>query len=108
MTTQVSTPGAVELRGLIRDVPDFPKPGILFRDITPLLQDPAFGGAGGRGPGLVESVVDASVGQVREALLGEGGAEPVAAETLEAGAVMFSDDARSVQGVSGDAGALLG
>jgi len=24
----------------IRDVPDFPKPGILFRDITPLLQDP--------------------------------------------------------------------
>jgi len=27
------------LRGLIRDVPDFPKPGILFRDITPLLGD---------------------------------------------------------------------
>lgn len=26
---------------LIRDVPDFPKPGILFRDITPLLLDPA-------------------------------------------------------------------
>ncbi len=27
----------------IRDVPDFPKPGILFKDITPLLQDgPAF------------------------------------------------------------------
>ncbi len=25
---------------LIRDVPDFPKPGILFRDITPLLLDP--------------------------------------------------------------------
>ncbi len=24
---------------LIRDVPDFPKPGILFKDITPLLQD---------------------------------------------------------------------
>ena len=24
----------------IRDVPDFPKPGILFKDITPLLQDP--------------------------------------------------------------------
>ena len=29
------------LRGLIRDVPDFPVPGILFRDITPLLLDPA-------------------------------------------------------------------
>ena len=26
--------------GAIRDVPDFPKPGILFRDITPLLLDP--------------------------------------------------------------------
>lgn len=25
------------LRRLIRDIPDFPKPGILFRDITPLL-----------------------------------------------------------------------
>jgi adenine phosphoribosyltransferase len=24
----------------IRDVPDFPRPGILFKDITPLLQDP--------------------------------------------------------------------
>src|SRR6185436_6203971 len=28
------------LRGLIRDVPDFPKPGIMFKDITPLLRDP--------------------------------------------------------------------
>ena len=26
-----------DLRSLIRDIPDFPKPGILFRDITPLL-----------------------------------------------------------------------
>ncbi len=26
-----------EIRGLIRDVPDFPKPGIIFKDITPLL-----------------------------------------------------------------------
>ena len=25
------------LRGCIRDIPDFPKPGILFRDLTPLL-----------------------------------------------------------------------
>lgn len=28
------------LRRLVRDVPDFPKPGILFRDITPLLGTP--------------------------------------------------------------------
>ena len=27
------------LRALIRDVPDFPKPGIVFKDITPLLAD---------------------------------------------------------------------
>lgn len=26
---------------LIRDIPDFPKPGIVFKDITPVLQDPA-------------------------------------------------------------------
>lgn len=29
------------LKQLIRDIPDFPKPGILFRDITPLLADPS-------------------------------------------------------------------
>ena len=28
-----------QFKRLIRDVPDFPKPGILFRDITPLLRD---------------------------------------------------------------------
>ncbi len=28
------------IRALIRDIPDFPKPGIVFKDITPLLQDP--------------------------------------------------------------------
>lgn len=31
----------VDVRALIRSVPDFPKPGILFRDITPVLADPA-------------------------------------------------------------------
>jgi adenine phosphoribosyltransferase len=30
----------IYVRGLIRSIPDFPKPGILFRDITPLLGDP--------------------------------------------------------------------
>lgn len=28
-------------RDLIRDVPDFPKPGIIFKDITPVLEHPA-------------------------------------------------------------------
>ena len=36
-----------ELKSLIRDVPDFPKPGILFRDITTLI---------GNGPGLAAAV----------------------------------------------------
>lgn len=30
----------MDLKLLIRDIPDFPQPGILFRDITPLLGDP--------------------------------------------------------------------
>jgi adenine phosphoribosyltransferase len=29
------------VRARIRDVPDFPKPGIVFKDITPVLADPA-------------------------------------------------------------------
>src|SRR5262245_65745498 len=29
------------VKGLIRDVPDYPKPGIVFKDITPLLAEPA-------------------------------------------------------------------
>jgi adenine phosphoribosyltransferase len=32
-------PNKLELAQYIRDVPDFPQPGILFRDITPLLQN---------------------------------------------------------------------
>ncbi len=31
--------GSIDLNAFIRDVPDFPKPGILFKDITPLLGD---------------------------------------------------------------------
>ena len=31
----------IDLREYVRDVPDFPKPGILFRDVTPLLRDAA-------------------------------------------------------------------
>jgi len=30
----------MDLKSLIREIPDFPKPGILFRDITTLLQNP--------------------------------------------------------------------
>jgi adenine phosphoribosyltransferase len=30
-----------DLRTFVRDIADFPKPGILFRDLTPLMRDPA-------------------------------------------------------------------
>ena len=30
----------LDLRDYIRDIPDFPTPGVLFRDITPLLKSP--------------------------------------------------------------------
>lgn len=32
------------VRDAIRDVPDFPRPGIIFKDITPVLQEPALFG----------------------------------------------------------------
>ncbi|MBM5817706.1 MAG: adenine phosphoribosyltransferase [Cyanobacteria bacterium K_Offshore_surface_m2_239] len=35
----VSDP-SLDLRQWVREVPDFPKPGILFRDLTPLMRDP--------------------------------------------------------------------
>jgi adenine phosphoribosyltransferase len=32
---------AVDLDALVRDIPDFPRPGIVFKDITPVLASPA-------------------------------------------------------------------
>jgi adenine phosphoribosyltransferase len=37
----VADPRLQLLRARVRDVPDFPKPGILFRDLTPLMGDGA-------------------------------------------------------------------
>jgi adenine phosphoribosyltransferase len=39
--TLMPDPCELRLTDYIRDIPDFPKPGILFRDITPLLGTPA-------------------------------------------------------------------
>jgi adenine phosphoribosyltransferase len=41
LTTHPKPRTSTVVEQYIRDVPDFPKPGILFKDITPLLQDPA-------------------------------------------------------------------
>ena len=39
----MSTPGAtLDLRDKVRDVPDFPKPGIVFKDLMPLVADPTY------------------------------------------------------------------
>ena len=56
-------PYSDELASAIRDVPDFPKPGILFKDITPVLADPLLFSAcvsrltGEFTPGSVDAVV---------------------------------------------------
>ena len=58
-----SSPTVRDLRDAIRNVPDFPKPGIQFKDITPVLADPRlFAGCielliDGFKPGEVDTVV---------------------------------------------------
>jgi adenine phosphoribosyltransferase len=36
----VTSGAALDLRDRVRDVPDFPKPGIVFKDLMPLVADP--------------------------------------------------------------------
>jgi adenine phosphoribosyltransferase len=38
--TRKAENGKMDLKTFIRDIPDFPKKGIIFKDITPLLRDP--------------------------------------------------------------------
>ncbi|MFM2207879.1 MAG: hypothetical protein RL213_1854 [Bacteroidota bacterium] len=52
------------VRDAIRDIPDFPKPGILFKDITPVLQDPALCDA------IAASIHERFVGQGIDAVVG--------------------------------------
>ena len=44
------------LKEVIRDVPDFPKPGIIFKDITPILLDPQ----------LTRDIIDEMVNHVKQ------------------------------------------
>jgi len=45
---------AEQIKAAIRDIPDFPKPGIIFKDITPILKDPI----------LCQNIVDAFAEQL--------------------------------------------
>ena len=73
---------AVDLRALVRDIPDFPKPGIGFKDITPVLADPAGLDAAVRGladwarPRAVDVVIGA---EARGFLLGSAVARELGA-----------------------------
>ncbi len=50
------------IQNAIRDIPDFPKPGILFKDITPVLADPdLFRAAGGL---FVDRIKDKAIDKV--------------------------------------------
>ncbi len=47
---------AQQIKAAIRDIPDFPKPGIIFKDITPILKDPV----------LCEEIINAFVSQLKD------------------------------------------
>jgi adenine phosphoribosyltransferase len=77
---------AVDLDALVRDIPDFPRPGIVFKDITPLLASP--GGLDAAVQGLADLArdldVDVVIGaEARGFLLG-----PAIARELGAGFVL--------------------
>ena len=62
MTPTIALPTSPLLAStLVRDVPDFPKPGILFKDITPVLSSPA----------AMREVMDRFIAFAHEALLCE-------------------------------------
>ena len=44
-----------QIKNAVRDIPDFPKPGIVFKDITPILKDPV----------LCDKVLDAFVEKLK-------------------------------------------
>ena len=76
----------MNLRDYIRDIPDFPKPGILFRDITPLMASPeafraAVDGLAARGREVGARLVIGA--EARGFLLG-----PAIANELDAGFVL--------------------
>ncbi len=64
MTSTVRDDLGAWLRATIRDVPDFPKPGILFKDITPVLSDPALF------PAVIRDLAEPYAGQTIDHVVG--------------------------------------
>jgi adenine phosphoribosyltransferase len=54
----------MDLRDYVRDIPDFPRPGIVFKDITPLLLDPNASHA------ALDALVDAARAREPELVVG--------------------------------------
>jgi adenine phosphoribosyltransferase len=63
----------VDLKKYIRDIPDFPSAGILFRDITPLLKDP--------------KAFDYAINQMAEKI---SGSKPTAVAAIESRGFIFA------------------
>jgi adenine phosphoribosyltransferase len=55
---------ADQIKAAIRDIPDFPKPGIIFKDITPILKDPALCGQ------IVDAFIEKLAGTHIDAIAG--------------------------------------
>ena len=75
-----------DLRHFVRDIPDFPKPGILFRDITPLMASPEAFRSAVEGLAAYGREVDAELvigAEARGFLLG-----PALANELDSGFVL--------------------
>jgi adenine phosphoribosyltransferase len=60
----VLDPVAIDLSSYVRDIPDFPSPGILFKDITPLLADH------GAFSASIDQLSDAYAGRTIDRVLG--------------------------------------
>ncbi|MCJ8210264.1 adenine phosphoribosyltransferase [Mucilaginibacter sp. RS28] len=45
-----------QIKSVIRDIPDFPKPGIIFKDITPILKNPQ----------VCDAITDAFIDQLKD------------------------------------------
>jgi adenine/guanine phosphoribosyltransferase-like PRPP-binding protein len=74
----------MDLRSYVRDVPDFPRPGIVFKDITPLLLDPAASRAALDGLELhADAIAEGDAVLVHDDLIATGGTAAATVQAVE-------------------------